>query len=76
MAAETITLSVAPEAAKAFRSASTESRQKLETLVSLWILEATKTSDSLKNTMVETSRRARERGLTPDILRSILDEPG
>ncbi len=74
MPSEVITISVAPEAARAFNASTAEVRQKLETLVGLWILEATKTSQSLKELMQETSRRAQERGLTPEILRSILDE--
>jgi hypothetical protein len=74
MPSEAITLSVAPEAAQAFKAASGEARQKLVALVSLSILEATKTSESLAHVMLEISRRAQKRGLTPDILRSILDE--
>ncbi len=74
MATDQITIRVDVEAARAFKSASEEMRRKLEALVSIRLVEATRTSDSLEDVMREISRDARDRGLTPEILRSILDD--
>jgi len=46
----------------------------LEALLSIRLTEVIKTRDSLKAIMGEISQKAQERGLTPEILRSILDE--
>ena len=74
MGTEQITMQIDDEAARAFRSASASDRQKLEALVSIQLLEATRSKDSLKELMRGISRKARERGLTPEILREILDD--
>lgn len=72
MATEQITISVDAEAARAYRSVSEEERRKLEALVSLRLLEATRPGESLKEVMREVSQAAQQRGLTPEILQSIL----
>jgi len=69
-----ITIQVDPQAARAFNSVPLEEKRKLEALVSLRLLEATRTPDSLKQVMREISRAAQARGLTPEILKAILDE--
>ncbi len=74
METEQITIRVDAEAAKAFQSASADNRCKLETLLSIRLSEATKPGTSLQQTMGEMSRKAQERGLTPEILQSILNE--
>lgn len=74
MATETITINVDAEAARAFNEASAEEKRKLEALISLRLIEATDRSQTLKEAMSEISRKARERGLAPEILQSILDE--
>jgi hypothetical protein len=74
MKTEPITILVDPEAARVFKTVSAEERRKLETLLSIWLLEATKTGNSLRETMRDISRKAQERGLTPEILRSILND--
>lgn len=74
MGTEQITIQIDDEAARAFKSASSADRRKLEALVSLRLIEATKTKDSLKQIMSEISRKAQQRGLTLETLRSILDE--
>jgi hypothetical protein len=74
MKTESITLQLDPEAARAFKEASPQEQRKLEALVSLRLLEATRTNDSLEVIMRDISRKARERGLTQEILTSILDE--
>jgi hypothetical protein len=75
MRSEPISVAVDAEAAQAFRSASAETRRKLGTLVGIWILEATRTKESLREVMLDTSRKARQRGLTPQILKAALDAP-
>lgn len=74
MNAEAITIQVDPEAALAYRSVSVEERRKLDLLLSLRLREVTRPGTSLEDVMDELSRNAQERGLTPEILQSILDE--
>ena len=74
MGIEPITIHVSPEAAQAFKTALPEEQRKLEALLSLRLLQATRTTDSLKTVMRDISQKAQERGLTPEILQSILDE--
>ena len=70
--AEQMTVSVDSEVAKLYRSASDHDRRKLDLLVNLRLRDATESGKSLRDTMLEISRNARRRGLTPDILQSIL----
>lgn len=74
MEIEQITISVEPDVAEAYRSASELDRRKLDLLVSLRLREATRPAASLKEISNEISGRAQKSGLTSDILRSILDE--
>ena len=74
MSLEQITISVNTDVANAYRIASEAERRKLDLLVSLRLRDATRTQSSLKQIMGEISQNAQERGLTPDILQSILDE--
>lgn len=74
MSLEQITISVNTDVANAYRIASEEERRKLDLLVNLRLRDATRTKSSLKQIMGEISQNAQERGLTPDILQSILDE--
>ena len=74
MATEQITIQVDNDAARAYKAASLEDRRKLEVLLSIRLIEATRTKESLKQIMREISRKARKRGLTPESLESILDE--
>ena len=69
-----ITVSVDPDVADAYRSASHDDRRKLDLLVNLRLREATRSKKSLKAVMLEISQNAQQRGLTPEILQSILDE--
>ena len=74
MSTEAITLEIDSEAAQAFKSVSTEEREKLQVLLGIWLKEYAKAdTTSLKETMDEISRRAQSRGLTPEILDSILE---
>ncbi len=69
-----ITIQVDPQAARAFASVSPEMRRKLETLLSLRLLEATRNPESLSQVMSEISRNAQARGLTPDMLQDLLND--
>jgi hypothetical protein len=74
MSAEAITIQVDPEAARAYKSVSDEERRKLDLLLNLRLREAIRPGASLEDIMDEMSRNAQQRGLTPEILQSILDE--
>ena len=72
--AEHITVSVDNDVADSYRSASFSDRRKLDVLVNLRLREATESRRSLQEVMREVSRHAQRRGLTPEILKSILDD--
>jgi len=74
METEQITIKVDAEAARAFKSASVEDRRKLEALISIRLREVTRTRESLKAIMNEISQKAEESGLTPEILKAMLNE--
>ncbi|MCG8448041.1 MAG: hypothetical protein MI725_00490 [Pirellulales bacterium] len=69
-----ITVSVDPDVANAYRLASEGDRRKLDLLVNLRLRDATKSKTSLQEVMLEISQNAQQRGLTPEILRSLLNE--
>ena len=71
---DTITVAVDADVAQAYRTVSDRDRRKLDLLVNLRLREATRSDQSLREIMEEISRSAQERGLTPEILRSILDD--
>ena len=72
MQTQEITIRVDPEAANAYLAASEEDRRKLDLLLSLRLQDVTQSTDSLERVMREISRRAQQRGMTPEILESIL----
>jgi len=72
MQTEEITIRVDTEAARGYRAASEQERRKLDLLLSLRLRDALNPSGSLQEVMRELSRNAQERGLTPEILESIL----
>lgn len=69
-----ITVSVDADVANAYRSASDEDRRKMDLLVNLRLRDATRSKASLKDVMLEISQNAQQRGLTPDVLQSMLDD--
>lgn len=69
-----ITVSVDPEVANAYRLASESDRRKLDLIVNLRLRDATQSNRTLQDVMLELSQNAQERGLTPEILQSMLDE--
>ncbi len=72
--ADFITVSVDSAVAHAYRSASDTERRKLDLLINLRLRDAIESGRSLREIMSEISRSAQQRGLTPEILQSILDE--
>ena len=74
MQIEEITIRVDTEAAQAYRTASDEERKKLDLLLSLRLKDAARSTPSLQDVMRDLSQKAQERGLTPEKLKSILDE--
>jgi len=75
MQTEEITIRVDSEAARAYRAASEQERRKLDILLSLRLHDALRPGRSLQEVMRDLSRTAQQRGLTPEILESILREP-
>lgn len=71
METKTITIRVSPEAAFAYETAPAEQKRKLDALLSLKLTEVTRAKKPLEEIISEISRKAQERGLTPDILDSI-----
>jgi hypothetical protein len=74
METKTITIHVSPEAASVYETASADQQRKLDALLSLKLSEVTRAKRPLEVIMSEMSRKAQERGLTPEILESILNE--
>jgi hypothetical protein len=73
MATATIALEVDADTARAFAAASAEDRRKLQLLLSLRLRELTaRSARPLKEVMDGIGRDAEARGLTPEILESLL----
>ena len=69
----TITISLDPQTAQAYDSASPQEKRKLQALLSLRLRELASTEyPSLQKTLDEVGRKAKDRGLTPEILDSLL----
>ena len=72
MSTQEITIRVDPQAASVYLSASEEDRRKLDLLLSLRLQDATRGGESLDDVIREISAKAQSRGLTPEILETIL----
>ncbi|ARV61171.1 hypothetical protein BZZ01_23425 [Nostocales cyanobacterium HT-58-2] len=71
-----IMIEVSPEIAEAYQSASPQERKKIQAIVSILLQKQVDQDVAfLRELMDEISDRARARGLTPEILESILNEP-
>ena len=68
-----ITVSVDADVADAYRAVSDEDRRKLDLLVNLRLREATQSERTLRDIMRDIGDSAQRRGLTPEMLRSILN---
>jgi hypothetical protein len=74
MQTEEITIRVDSQAARAYREAPEAERRKLDLLLNLRLQDALRHDGSLHELMRDISRKAQERGLTPEILEEILHE--
>ena len=71
---DTIAVAVDSEIAEKYRAASDMDRCRMDFLINSHLREMMASRRPLEETMRELSREAQERGLTPEILQSILDE--
>lgn len=72
---QSVTLQLDAEAVDVFQTVSEVDKEKLQFLVSSLFKEyKVSNQNTLKKTMDEINKKAQERGLTPEILSSILDE--
>jgi hypothetical protein len=73
MAKATVTIPLDPQTARAYDSAAPEQKRKMRALLSLWLRElATGEYPSLQLALEDVGRKARDRGLTPEMLDSLL----
>lgn len=75
MATKPLTIRVDMEAARTYETASDEQQRKLDALLSLKLVEVTQAQRSLEDIMTDMNRHAQARGLTPERLESMLNEP-
>ena len=71
----TISIPLDAQTAQAYSSASPEERKKMEALVGLWLRAlAAGRYPSLQKVLDEIGQKAEARGLTPEILESLLKD--
>lgn len=73
MAIANITIPLDTQTARLYTGASSEDKKKLRLLLSLWLREFAASPRPLKVVMDEISDKAQARGLTPEILESLLN---
>ena len=75
MASESITIALDPEAARAYDAAPPEDKKKMQALLSLWLKDlVTAEPAALKQIMDDLGRKARARGLTSEVLATLLKD--
>lgn len=74
MTVATIEIEVEERAAQVYNNASPDAQEKLRALLSVWLLEFAEVTPDLGMLMDQISDNAADRGLTPDILESLLDD--
>ncbi len=74
MATEPITMELDAAAARVYKNASPEQRRRLEALVSLHLLEAATSRQSLRELMNTVGQQAQEQGLTEERLQELIRE--
>ena len=75
METQEITIRVSQQAASVYEAASEEERRKLGLFLSLKLGDVQRGKRPLEEIMSEISQNAKERGLTPEILETLLNEP-
>lgn len=70
---KTISIQVSEEAARIYQEAPESMKRKLDMLLSLRLMEVSRTDQSLEEIMTEISRNAQQRGLTPEKLDELLN---
>ena len=70
---ENITIQVDPEIAKAYREAEPEKQQKIQIFLNIMLQKAV-SQKPLLDIMEEASQQAIAKGMTPEILESILND--
>lgn len=75
MSTENKTIQVDPDVARAYDAPSEEDKKKMQFLIRLWLRELSASPElTLTEVMNMISDRALGRGLTPEIVESILNE--
>lgn len=74
MTAATIEIELDERTADVYTNASQDAREKLRVLLSIWLQEFEDETSDLGQLMDEISENAVSRGLTPEILESLLNE--
>src|SRR5215470_4838800 len=74
MSTEIISIRVDAEAARVFNALPEEDRRRLEAILSIRLSEITHGGESLEAVMQEISEKAKAHGLTPEILKSLLND--
>jgi hypothetical protein len=70
---QTITIPLDAQTARAYSSASPEEKKKMEALVGVWLRAlAAGQYPSLKKMLDDIGRKAEARGLTPEVLESLM----
>lgn len=69
----TITIPVTADTARLYSQAPAELRKKFQLLLNLWLRDLIVSPRPLQVIMDEISQKAQERGLTPEILESLLN---
>jgi hypothetical protein len=73
MEKRTITIPLDPQTALAYDSAAPDEKRKMEALLSLWLRDLTAGEcPSLREVLDDMASKAKARGLTPEILDSLL----
>jgi len=70
----TVNIQLDADAARIYYAASNEDKRKMQVLLSLWLRDFGMSSKPLKTFMDEISEKAQARGLTPEILETLLND--
>ncbi|MBW7959129.1 MAG: hypothetical protein H3C69_06185 [Candidatus Promineofilum sp.] len=74
MTLATIEIEIDERAAKAFADAPVDAREKVRTLFNVWLREFESSTADMNRLMDQISDEATSRGLTPEILETLLED--